>query len=67
MRPDRTAPPRPSGPCDATGSAAWYTSIWVPRTVSRALSSAFVASRPRSHGSQAAQQDLPPWPFDSRT
>ena len=42
-------------------------SLWVPRTVSRPLISAFAASQPRSHGSQAAQQDLPPWPFDSRT
>jgi hypothetical protein len=41
--------------------------LWVPRTVSRPLISAFAASQPRSHGSQAAQQDLPPWPFDSRT
>jgi DNA-binding transcriptional LysR family regulator len=41
--------------------------LWVPRTMSRPLISAFAASQPRSHGSQAAQQDLPPWPFDSRT
>ena len=40
---------------------------WVPRTVSCPLISAFAASRPRSHGSQAAQQDRAPWPFDSRT
>jgi hypothetical protein len=41
--------------------------LWVPRTVSRPLISAFAASRPRSRGLQGAQQDLPPWPFDSRT
>jgi hypothetical protein len=41
--------------------------LWVPRTVSRPLISAFAAGRPRSHGSQAAQQDRSPWPFDSRT
>ena len=40
--------------------------VWVPRTVSRPLIGAFAASQPRSHGSQAAQQDLPPWPVDSR-
>ena len=28
--------------------------LWVPRTVSRPLISAFAASRPRSHGSQVA-------------
>jgi len=39
--------------------------LWVPRTVSRSLISAFATRRPRSHGSQAARQDLPP--FDSRT
>jgi hypothetical protein len=41
--------------------------LWVPRTESRPLISAFAASRPRSPGLQAAQQDLPPWPFDSCT
>ena len=41
--------------------------LWVPRTVSRPLISAFAASRPRSHGSQAAQQDRTLWPFDSPT
>jgi putative transposase len=41
--------------------------MWVPRTASRPLISAFAASRPRSPGLQAAQQDLPPWPFDSCT
>jgi hypothetical protein len=41
--------------------------LWVPRTVSRPLISTFAAGRPRSHGSQAAQQDRSPWPFDSRT
>jgi hypothetical protein len=41
--------------------------VWVPRTVSRPLISAFAASQPRSHGSEAAQQDRSPWPFDSRT
>ena len=45
----------------------WDRTLWVPRTMSRPLISAFAASQPRSHGSQAAQQDLPPWPFDSRT
>jgi hypothetical protein len=41
--------------------------VWVPRTVSRPLSITFAASRPRSLGSQAAQQDRSPWPFDSHT
>jgi DNA invertase Pin-like site-specific DNA recombinase len=41
--------------------------LWVPRTVSRPLISAFATSRPPRHGSQAAQQDGSPWPFDSRT
>ena len=44
-----------------------FLSVWVPRTVSRPLISAFAASQPRSHGSQAAQQDRSPWPFDLRT
>ena len=39
--------------------------LWVRRAVARPLIRAFAASQPRSHGSQAAQQDLPPWPFDS--
>jgi hypothetical protein len=34
--------------------------LWVPRTVSWPLISAFAASQPRSHGSQAAQQDRSP-------
>jgi hypothetical protein len=33
--------------------------------VSRTLISAVAASRPRSHGSQAAQHDRSPWHFDS--
>ena len=41
--------------------------LWVPRTASRPLIRAFAVSRPRSHGSQAAQQDCSLWPFDSRT
>jgi putative transposase len=41
--------------------------LWVPRTASLPLISAFAASWPRSYGSQAAQQDCSLWPFDSRT
>ena len=41
--------------------------VWVPRTVSRPLISAFAASRPRSHSSRAAQHDRSPWLSDSRT
>jgi hypothetical protein len=41
--------------------------LWVPRTVSRSLISAFAAGRPRSHGSQAVEQDRALWPFDSGT
>jgi hypothetical protein len=41
--------------------------LWVPRTVSRPLISAFATSQPLSDGSQASQQDRSPWPFDSRT
>jgi hypothetical protein len=41
--------------------------LWVPRTVSRPLISAFAASRPRSNSSQAAQHDRSPWHFDSLT
>ena len=55
----------PSRPRNWPGSAP--DKPWVPRTVSRPLIRAFAASRPRSHRSQAAQQDRSPWPFDSRT
>jgi acyl-CoA reductase-like NAD-dependent aldehyde dehydrogenase len=41
--------------------------VWVPRTMSRPLISAFALRRPRSHGLQAVQQDRAPWPSDSRT
>jgi putative transposase len=39
--------------------------LWVPRTVSRPLVSAFAAGRPRGHGPQPAQHDRPLWPSDS--
>src|SRR6185312_134558 len=38
--------------------------LWVPRTVSRPLISAFVASRPRHHGPESAQHDRPLWPSE---
>jgi len=41
--------------------------VWVPRTVSRSLISAFMAGRPRRHRLQAAQHDRPLWPSDSHT
>ena len=45
--------------------------LWVPRTVSLPLISACAASQPpsqpRSHGSQATQQDRSTWPLDWRT
>jgi hypothetical protein len=41
--------------------------MWVPRTVSRPLISAFAVSQPRIHSSQAAQHARSPWPFDSHT
>ena len=41
--------------------------LWVPRTVSRPLISAFAASRPRGHGPQPAQHDRSLWLFDSPT
>ena len=69
--PDPAPPPDPTSTIPANrhqlAAVPAHAGLWVPRTVSRPLISAFAASRPRSHGSQAAQQDLPPWPFDSRT
>ena len=52
--------------------AAWVLpetnrGLWVPRTVSRPLISAFAASRPHHHGPEAAQHDRPLWPSDSPT
>src|SRR5688500_15243995 len=41
--------------------------LWVPRTVSRPLISAFAASRPRQHGLPAAEHDRSPWLFDPHT
>ena len=41
--------------------------LWVPRTVSRPLISAFAASRPRSHSSHATRHARSPWLFDSHT
>jgi hypothetical protein len=39
--------------------------LWVPRTASRPLTSAFSISQPRSQGPQPAQHDRPLWPLDS--
>jgi DDE superfamily endonuclease len=51
--------------------AAWHhdgaAKVWVPRTVSRSLISAFMAGRPRRHRLQAAQHDRSLWPSDSHT
>ena len=62
-------PLSPAGPWTTTGGRPQAAPglVWVPRTVTRPLISAFAAGRPRSHGSQAAQHDLPLWPSDSRT
>ena len=39
--------------------------LWVPRTVSWRLISAFSDSQPRGHRPHLAQHDRPLWPFDS--
>ena len=41
--------------------------LWVPRTVSRSLISAFMAGRPHRHRPEAVQHDHPLWPLDSPT
>jgi hypothetical protein len=41
--------------------------LWVPRTVSPSLISAFVAGRPHRHRPEAAQHDRLLWPSDSST
>ena len=41
--------------------------LWVPRTVSRSLISAFAAGRPQHHRPGPAQHDRQLWPSDSRT
>jgi hypothetical protein len=43
----------------------WY--VWVPRTVSQPLISAFAAGDLKGHGPQPAQHDRPLWPSDSPT
>jgi hypothetical protein len=40
-------------------------SVWVPRTVSWVLISAFAATRPHSHGAHSAQHDRRLRPSDS--
>ena len=44
----------------AAGAGTPQPALWVPRTVSRPLISAFTASRPRGQGPQPAQAALPP-------
>ena len=41
--------------------------LWVPRTLTQSLISAFTAGRPRRPPSRGSQHDRPLWPSDSST